>query len=196
MVKLGREDSKYRQAKREGYLARSVYKLKELNERYRLLKPGLNVLDLGCHPGSWLQYTAQIIKNNGFITGVDIQALEFSLPANVNFIQKDLFEVTEKELVLVSEKPYDLVLCDVAPRTTGIVHADNVKSALLTSRALELACRLLKPGGNFVSKIFWSGDAQDILAGMKKVFDKAKAHKPDASQAGSREIFLVGLGLK
>ncbi len=195
MARRGQEDSNYRRAKEEGYAARSVYKLKELDARYNLLKSGYKVLDLGCHPGSWLQFTAAKVGARGQVVGVDIQPLQLSLPAWATFIEADLYQITP-EILRLPGQTYDLVLSDAAPRTTGVAHADALKSAELTGIALEMACSLLKPGGNMAAKVFWSADAAELMKRMKNFFNQAKAHKPAASTTSSREIYLVGLGLR
>lgn len=176
-------------------MARSVYKLKELDTRYKLLKNGLKVLDLGCHPGSWLQYVANKVGKNGQVVGVDIQPLALALPEQVTFIEADLLTITPAELNTAGPA-YDLVISDAAPRTTGVAHADAARSAELTGAAYALALALLKPGGNFVAKIFWSQEAAELMLQMKKAFKQAKTHKPAASTTASRETFLVGLGLQ
>ena len=195
MARRGQEDFNYHRAKQEGFAARSVYKLQELDKRYHLLKNGLYVLDLGCHPGSWLQYAAAKVGNQGRVVGVDIQSLNLTLPSQVQFIEADLCQIAVDRLRL-PEAPYDLALSDVAPRTTGVAYADAARSAELTGRALDLACQLLKPRGNFVGKIFWGPEAEALLWRFKKMFNQAKAHKPAASQAASRETYLVGLEFK
>ena len=176
-------------------MARSVYKLQELDQRYKLLRPGLKVLDLGCHPGSWLQYCAGKVGTNGLVVGVDIQPLALALPARVNFIQADLLAVNADELRQAARE-YDIVISDVAPRTTGVAHADAMRSVELTGKALKLAQALLKAGGNFVAKVFWSAEAAELMQDMKISFTQAKTSKPAASASVSRETYLVGLGLK
>lgn len=195
MARRGHEDSNYHRAKQEGYVARSVYKLQELDSRYHLLKSGYKVLDLGCHPGSWLQFAAAKVGAKGMVLGVDIQPLNLELPPQASFVESDLLNIDVEHLRL-NGAGYDLVMSDVAPRTTGVAHADAARSAELTGVAFDLACQLLKPGGNFVAKVFWSQDAAELMQKVKKVFKQAKNHKPTASQSASREIYLVGLGLK
>jgi 23S rRNA (uridine2552-2'-O)-methyltransferase len=195
MTRRGQEDYRYRRAKQEGFAARSVYKLQELDRRYGLLRPGFYVLDLGCHPGSWLQYCASRIGGQGRAVGVDIQPVSLPLPPQAEARQADLLTLNSDELRL-SRQDYDIVISDAAPRTTGLVHADAARSAELTAASLRLALALLKPRGNFVAKVFWSEEAAGLLSNMKLLFTQAKASKPAASAAASREIYLLGLGLE
>jgi 23S rRNA (uridine2552-2'-O)-methyltransferase len=195
MTRRGQEDSRYRRAKREGFAARSVYKLQELDRRYGLLRSGFYVLDLGCHPGSWLQYCASQVGGQGRVVGVDIQPVNLNLPPQAEARQADLLTLNSDELRL-SGHDYDIVISDAAPRTTGLAHADAARSAELAAAALRLALSLLKPRGNFVAKVFWGEEAAGLLNNMKLLFIQAKASKPAASAAASREIYLLGLGFK
>ena len=188
-------DTYYKRAKNDGFAARSVYKLEEMDRRYQLLRRGMRVLDLGCHPGSWLQYASRKVGKGGRVLGVDIQPLEIGLAANTRFIEADLHEVQASELKAVIPA-FDAVLSDVAPRTTGIVHADVAGSVALTEKALELALELLKPGGVLVAKVYNGAGVDDLIRVVKRSFSLGKAHKPPASKAGSREIYLLGKGFK
>ena len=176
-------------------MARSVYKLEELDKRYSLLKLGMRVLDLGCHPGSWLQYCAKKVGASGYLLGVDIQPIELALPGQVKVMEADLLQLNAMELN-IDVPEYDIVISDVAPRTTGVAHADAARSAELTAKGLSLAGELLKTNGSFVAKVFWSEDAAGILKDMKQMFTQAKTSKPTASTSASRETYLVGLGRK
>ena len=188
-------DKYYQQAKRDGYAARSVYKLQEMDKRYQFLRRGQRVLDLGCHPGSWLQYASQKVGAKGLVVGVDIQPLGVARPANARFLQADLLELGPEDLTGLVPA-YHLVLSDVAPRTTGIVHADVAGSIALTEKALELALALLKPGGHFIAKVYNGAGVEALIRAVKQSFAMGKAHKPPASKAGSRELYLLGKGLK
>jgi 23S rRNA (uridine2552-2'-O)-methyltransferase len=188
-------DKYYRQAKKDGYAARSVYKLQEMDQRYKFLRRGQRILDLGCHPGSWLQYASQKAGAKGLVVGVDIQPLGVGLPANGRFLQADLLEVQPEQLRSFTPG-YHLVLSDVAPRTTGIVHADVDGSIALTQKALELALALLKPNGHFIAKVYNGPGVEELIRVVKRSFTMGKAHKPPASKAGSRELYLLGKGLK
>ena len=188
-------DGFYRRAKREGYAARSVYKLEEMDRRWGLLRPGRRVLDLGCHPGSWLQYASRRVKKNGLVVGVDIQPLAVALPENARFVQADLMEL-EPERLRGFAPAYDLCLSDAAPRTTGVRDRDTAASLELARRVLELGLGLLKPGGSLVVKIYYAEGAQELIRRIKGAFRMGKAHRSKATTPGSRESYLVGVGLK
>jgi len=188
-------DAFYRRAKKEGYAARSVYKLEDMDRRYQLLRRGQQVLDLGCHPGSWLQYAAQKVGPKGLVVGVDMQPLAFQLPANARFVQADLLEISQVDLRHFAQE-YDLVLSDAAPRTTGVIHADVGKSLGLAAKALELARGLLKPGGTLVVKVYYGAQADDLIKEIKAAFDLGKGYRPSTTKAGSKETYILGRGLK
>ncbi len=192
MNRRGQPDSYYQKAKQEGFAARSVYKLKEMDQRYRLLRGGSRVLDLGSHPGSWLQYAAARVGPNGLVVGVDRQPLPVALPGNARFLEADLLALPVEAVAPYA--PFDLVMSDAAPRTTGVSHADVAGTLALAEKALDLAEALLKPGGAFVAKVFMGPGVEELLARLRRGFAPAKAHKPTASRAQSREIYLFGRG--
>ncbi len=195
MTRQGQADARYHRAKREGFAARSVYKLEEMDRRYQLLKPGQKVLDLGAHPGSWLQYACQRVGPTGLVVGVDIQEAGVELPAWARYVQADLLTLSPQDLRAFCPA-YDLVLSDVAPRTTGVMHADMAASYELTAKALDLAMALLKPGGSLVAKVYFGPQVEELIKRVKAAFSLGKAHKPEASRAASKEIYLLGRGLK
>ncbi|CAO0823655.1 Ribosomal RNA large subunit methyltransferase E [Desulfarculales bacterium] len=195
MIRQGQADARYHRAKREGFAARSVYKLEEMDRRYQLLKTGQKVLDLGAHPGSWLQYACQRVGPTGLVVGVDIQEAGVELPAWACYVQAVLQTLTPQDLRAFAPA-YDLVLSDVAPRTTGIMHADMASSFELTAKALNLALALLKPGGSLVAKVYFGPQVEELIQRVKAAFTLGKAHKPEASRAASKEIYLLGRGLK
>jgi 23S rRNA (uridine2552-2'-O)-methyltransferase len=197
MTRPGHPDALYRRAKSQGYAARSVYKLQEMDRRYRLLRPGQAVLDLGCHPGSWLQFAAQKVGKKGRLVGVDLQPPGVALPPGVGFIQADVLQLTPDGLRERSGiEAFDLVLSDVAPRTTGVRDRDAAASLELTQAALELALALLKPAGSFLAKVYFGPGVDDLIRRVKRAFKLGKGHKPDASRSASREIYILGRGLK
>lgn len=195
MTRQGQADARYHRAKREGFIARSVYKLEEMDRRYQLLQPGQKVLDLGAHPGSWLQYACQRIGPTGLVVGVDIQPAGVDLPPHGRYLVADLLTV-EPHNLRVFAPAYDLVLSDVAPRTTGVLHADMAASYELTAKALDLALALLKPGGSLVAKVYFGPQVEELIKRVKAAFSLGKAHKPEASKAASKEIYLLGRSLK
>lgn len=190
-------DHYFLKAKRENYPARSVYKLKELDAKFRLLKPGMKVLDLGAAPGSWSLGVAEKVGSKGLVLACDIQSTETAFPPQVLFMQEDVFQrSTAFEAKLAELGPFDLVISDMAPRTTGTRFTDQARSLELTLEALAVACLHLKQGGNFVVKIFMGPDIQDLLTPMRKAFSSVKSFKPKSSRAESKEIFFTGLGFR
>jgi 23S rRNA (uridine2552-2'-O)-methyltransferase len=189
------QDHYFHRAKKEGYIARSVYKLEEIDRRVRLLRPGQRVLDLGCHPGSWLQYCARAVGKRGLVVGVDSRKISIELPPHVHFIQADVFELLPAGLYHISEE-FDLVLSDLAPATTGVSSVDSSHSFALFQRAMILADDLLVPGAHFLGKIFQGSGFDEIVKELKSKFGKVKGIKPKATRKQSKEIFLLALGKK
>ncbi|MFT3958735.1 MAG: RlmE family RNA methyltransferase [Desulfovibrio sp.] len=190
-------DHYFLKAKRENYPARSVYKLKELDSKFRLLRPGQRVLDLGAAPGSWSMGAAEKVGTRGLVLACDIQSTETVFPPQVTFMQEDVFNRSaEFEAKLKELGPFDVVISDMAPRTTGTRFTDQARSLELTVEALAVACLHLKKGGSFVVKIFMGPDIQELLAPMRKAFDAVKSFKPKSSRAESKETFFVGLGFR
>jgi len=188
-------DHYFKRAKAENYPARSVYKLKELDVKFALLRSGMKVLDLGAAPGSWSLFAAQKVGDVGRVLALDIQTTEQEFPDNVLFLVHDAFE-DSPELLAVLEPlaPFDLVMSDMAPRTTGVKFTDQARSLELCERARDVALKRLKPGGNFVAKIFEGPDAKGFQESLKPYFEKVRGFKPKSSRPESKETFLVGLG--
>jgi len=190
-------DHYFKRAKAENYPARSVYKLQELDAKFQLLKPGLRVLDLGAAPGSWSLFAAQKVGPAGRVLALDIQATEQEFPDNVRFLVHDAFE-DSPELLAVMEPllPFDLVMSDMAPRTTGVKFTDQARSLELCERARDVALKRLKPGGDFVAKIFEGPDAKGFQESLKPWFEKVRGFKPKSSRSESKETFILGLGFR
>lgn len=191
-------DARARLARKEGFAARSVYKLEEIDRRFGLLRSGGSVLDLGACPGSWSQYALKKVGRQGLVVAVDKRELDVSLPGAV-VLHADAFAL-EDELVLEATDgrapPFDAVVSDMAPKTTGVPFSDHVRSVELCDRALELACRWLKPGGTFVCKVFQGEDEPALRARIKQKFGRVKALKPEGTRKRSVEHFLVGTGFR
>ncbi len=186
-----------KKAKKEQYVARSVYKLIEIDQKYRLLKPGDKVLDLGASPGSWSQYATQKIGEKGRLLGVDLKKVFLSIP-NAVFIKGDINVIDfgpALELHGFTE-PYDIIISDMAPDTTSSRFTDQMKSLELCEMALQTAHRLLRTGGNFVCKIFDSGDAMGFRDELKKCFRSVQLLRPKSVQNSSKEFFMIGMGFK
>ena len=184
-------------AHKEGYPARSVYKLEEINSTSRLIKPGDTVLDVGAAPGSWTLYTHRVLlKERGKIVSVDLNPLSLDpIPPTVTALVGDAFS-KEIRARLVEEGPYDAIISDAAPMTTGNRIVDTSRSEYLAEQVVMLAEEQLKTHGNMVIKIFQGGGEQEVLKRMREIFQKAKAFKPKASRDDSFEVFLIGLDKK
>lgn len=183
-------------AQREGYRARSVYKLEELQRRFRLLRPGMRVLDVGAAPGSWSQYARRILGAGGTIVAVDLS----ELPAlegveGVRTVVGDAFDQAIIERI-AGWGPYQAILSDAAPRTTGNRGLDTARSAALVEHVVVLCDRLLEPGGSIVAKLFQGGDERALLQIVRDRFDTGRLIKPRASRDDSFEAFLVGTGFR
>lgn len=194
------QDFYFKKAKKEGYPARSVYKLEEAQEKYHLLRKGDAVLDLGCQPGSWSLYAAKVVGPSGVVVGVDIQAgNDFQLRAGsapIHFFHDDAFaEETVARIRAVRER-FQVVLSDMAPRTSGNRWTDQQLSLRLARRVVELAQGFLAMGGNFYCKVFEGEDFKELVDALRPMFGQVKVVKPKSSRNESREVFLLGMGYK
>ncbi len=191
------KDHYFHKAKNENYLARSIYKLEEIDQRYKVLKKGNYVVDLGYYPGSWIQYTSKVIGDEGRVVGIDIQEVNKKLTGiqNVRVYQKDIFNISDLAQLDVSE-PFDVVLSDMAPSTTGIQSVDQIRSLNLVESVFGLLPKFLKPGGNFVIKVFDSQDAQNYLKTQKNLFNEFHYLKPKSTRSVSKEFFVIGKNFK
>ncbi|MFI4897040.1 MAG: RlmE family RNA methyltransferase [Phycisphaerales bacterium JB059] len=187
-------DEYFRRAKAEGFLARSAYKLLELNEKKRLMKRGDRVLDLGCAPGSWLQVCRRLVGAKGVVVGIDLQEVEHAFEPNVHVIRGDLTEFAPGDLLGESGRRFDCVVSDMAPPTTG--HGDHFRSVRLCEAILDRLPVLLREGGNLAMKVF-EGEAHPELVRLTgTMFDEARSFKPRASRDVSRETYVVGKGYR
>lgn len=190
------KDHYYNKAKKENFLARSVYKLEEIDKKYKVLKPKQRVLDLGYHPGSWTQYASQIVGHGGEVVGIDIKPVNKKLLSlkNISLFEKDIFDVQgPADLGL---KEIDVLLSDMAPNTTGIKSVDQIRSLALVEAVFEFMPRILRPGGQLVIKVFDSHEAQEFLRSQKKLFQKLEFLKPKSTRSVSKEFFVIGKGYK
>ncbi|MBA4391948.1 MAG: 50S rRNA methyltransferase [Desulfobacca sp.] len=195
MAHPGQKDSFRVKAKEEGYPARSVYKLKEIQEKYTLIRPGQRIIDLGCHPGSWLRFCSQIVGPEGLILGLDLKNPTVPLSPNISFQKADLLTVSEEQVKEWAVE-VDLVLSDLSPKTSGIKWLDHQRSLDLNRRALEIGFLILKKRGSTVLKIFDGEGSKDFIKEMKRRFEQVQIHKPKSSRQESPEIYLIGRGFK
>lgn len=190
-------DHYFKRAKQDKYPARSVYKLKEIDKRFHILVQGQKILDLGAAPGSWTMFAAEKVGPQGSVLAVDLQETSQKFAENVTFLQGDVFEPPPEVAEHMAAKgPFNVVVSDMAPKTTGHKSTDQARSMALAEQALALACEHLILGGNFVVKVFQGPDDQAYMKAMRKVFDKVKSFKPKSSRQESKEIFYVGLDFK
>jgi len=186
-----RPDRFTRAAKDAGYPARSVFKLEEIDRRIRLFRPGMHVLDLGAAPGSWAMYAAQKVVPGGKILAVDLEPLTTALPPSTVFVQGDALALDNEALGTFA--PYDVVLSDMAPRTTGFRLTDQTRSYELFMRALAVAATLGKAGGAFVGKIFMSDELPFARAELRKHYGSERILRPEGTRTNSTEVFVVGM---
>jgi 23S rRNA (uridine2552-2'-O)-methyltransferase len=191
-------DKYFLQAKADGYLARSAYKLKEIQERGRMIRHGSRVLDLGCAPGSWIQVAVELVGHKGRIVGIDLQEIREGFPPNVRTLVGDAFTTDPSVLIAAATaegeqpRPFDAVISDMAPNTSG--HGDDLLSARLCRRVLEILPGVLKPGGHMTMKIFEGAEHPLVLRETQALFRDAKSFKPHACRDVSRETYIVAYG--
>ena len=195
-------DEFVKRAQKEGYRARAAYKLIEIDDKDKLIKPGMTIVDLGSTPGSWCQVAMQRLKTKGSqeISGkvIALDILDMQPIAGVDFIQGDFREdaVLKQLEAKLNNKPVDLVIADMAPNISGISDVDQAGAMYLTELALDFSKVWLKPNGNFLVKVFIGSGFDDIVKTMRSQFDRVVTRKPKASRDRSSEVYLLGLGKK
>jgi 23S rRNA (uridine2552-2'-O)-methyltransferase len=191
------KDHYFQQAKRQGLRARSAFKLEELAERFHLLRPGARVLDLGAAPGGFLQVIARAVGPSGLAVGLDLVAIR---PFSEGWVRTAVVDVLADHalarLDAVASGPFDAVLSDLAPKTTGVRGTDEARSHRLAERALEIARKRGKPGSAFAAKLFMGGDFEQFREQVREAYREVKVVRPEATRSASIEVYLVGLGLK
>ncbi|PPC95118.1 MAG: 23S rRNA methyltransferase, partial [Methylotenera sp.] len=189
-------DEYVKRAQKEGYRARAAYKLLEIDDKDKLIKPGMTIVDLGATPGSWSQVVTQRLKGNGRIIALDI--LDMQPIKGVEFLQGDFREesILKQLEQMLNNKQVDLVIADMAPNMSGIADVDQAGAIYLTELALDFSKSWLKPGGNFLVKVFIGAGFEALLHDMRQMFDKVVTRKPKASRDRSSEVYLLGLGKK
>jgi 23S rRNA (uridine2552-2'-O)-methyltransferase len=183
-------------AQKEGYPARSVYKLEEIDEKFKLMKPGVRILDLGAAPGSWSLWTLKKLKGTGFVAACDLEALAKPLPfPNFFFLKGDLYD--EKVRTALRDRgPFNIVMSDAAPLTSGNKMVDTGRSFALVEAVMDYAGEMLKPGGSMIAKVFQGGEEGELISRMKTMFAAVHSFKPKACRRESFETYLIGIGLK
>ncbi len=191
----GKPDYYWKKSKKEGYPARSVFKLQEIQEKHRILRRGSRVLDLGASPGSWSLYILDLLGENAEVTGVDLKPPDRKLLSrkNFHFLPGDF---TSQEVMqrIVEGAPYDTVVSDAAPSTTGTRALDTARSLDIARHVLDICQRVLAPGGTCLLKIFQGGEEKEILDRMRVLFRASRAFKPKASRSDSMETYYIGTG--
>lgn len=187
-------DEYVKRAQRDGYRARAAYKLIEIDDKDHLIKPGMTIVDLGSAPGSWSQVAVQRLKGQGKVIALDL--LEMQPVAGVQFIQGDFREqvVLDQLEAALNGMPVDLVIADMAPNISGISDVDQANAMYLTELALDFSYKWLKPGGQFLVKVFNGSGFEEIVRNMRQGFDKVATRKPKASRDRSSEVYLLGSG--
>jgi 23S rRNA (uridine2552-2'-O)-methyltransferase len=189
-------DPYVKQAQIDGYRSRSAYKLIELNEKDRLIKPGMRILDLGSAPGGWSQVAGKLVGKKGRVLATDI--LPMNSIVNVDFIQGDFNDqaVVGQLLEWLGDGKFDLIISDIAPNLSGIDSADQAGSMYFLELALDTVRKTLKTGANFAAKMFQGSGSDDYVKELRKSFEKVLIRKPAASRAQSREVYIVAKGFR
>ena len=188
------KDHYFQKAKAEGLRARSAFKLEEVARRFRLFRPGARVLDLGAAPGGFLQVIAQAVGPQGLVLGVDLVPVR---PFKESWVQTAVLDILSdgalEALEGLAPKPFDVVLSDLAPKTSGIRSADEARSLRLAERALEVSQRFGRVGSSFLVKLFMGGDFEAFRAQLREAYGEVKVVRPEATRSASVEVYLLGL---
>jgi 23S rRNA (uridine2552-2'-O)-methyltransferase len=196
-VAYERHDAHFRRARAAGYRARSAYKLIELDDRFRILRPGDRVVDLGAWPGAWLQVAAERVGAAGRVVGVDLSAV---MPLGARHVTALVGDVRDPDAIAAVAAELaghaSVVLSDLAPKLTGVRDTDEARVTELAGAALDAAVQLLRPGGRMLLKLFMNSDFPRLLDRMRETFDQVRTTKAEASRRGSAEVYVVGLGFR
>ena len=193
-VNKQRRDTYVRQSKVDGYRARSAYKLKEIDEKFRIFKGGMSVVDIGAAPGSWSQYVAKVVKS-GKIISIDLKEMENI--ENTLQIQGDFTSVdTQDQIKEYLKKKPDVIMSDMAVNTTGIKNIDSIQTGELCKEAMVFSKDVISEKGFFISKIFMGSNFNEIVALGKKIFKEVKVFKPKSSRKDSKESFIICKNLR
>jgi len=195
------KDAYFEKAKLESFVARSIYKLEEIDAKYGVLDKGMRVVDLGCSPGSWLQYAAKVVGPKGAIIGYDIVPPRVELGQHIKTIEADVYTLTPERVredlaqmfggTIEPDARFDAFLSDMAPKTTGVHDTDQARSEAMVEAALALAAQLLRTGGTFVAKVFQGRGTDQLLNTVKQTWRDTRVLRPKATREGSREMFII-----
>ena len=190
------DDRYVKMSQKDGYRSRASYKLLEIQGKDQLILPGMKVIDLGAAPGGWSQVAAELVGDNGRVVASDI--LPMNSMAGVDFVQGDFTEesVLEEILGVIGDDRFDLVISDMAPNMSGMSAVDQPQAMYLVELALDMAKQVLRPGGNFLAKVFQGEGFDAYMQDLRSSFSKVMTRKPEASRARSREVYLLGKGFR
>ena len=192
-----RKDAFYHKAKREGYRARSAYKLLELNKEFRFLKPGTRVIDLGSWPGGWVQVAAEAVGKSGKVIGIDLVALDPLPVTQVTLLQGDATDpMQQQKMLLLLGGQADVLLSDMAPKLSGIKEVDDARAMDLCRAALACTSSLLRPRGTLLLKVFMGQEHRQLLAELRAAFTTVRTTRPEATRKSSAEMYVVATGLQ
>ncbi len=191
------KDSFYKKAKQEGFRARSAYKLREIQQKYHVVKQDDRVLDLGCAPGSWLQVLSGLVGEKGLVLGIDLLPVPTLPHKNVTVVMEDIRNLNPETLLSsLSIQSFDVMTCDIAPNLSGIRDVDNANVTELLSAVRTVVERALKKGGSFIVKSFFSEGLKATIRDLETIFARVSVYKPSASRGVSSEIYLICQGKK
>lgn len=200
MADYDRKDYFYKQAKSQGYRSRAAFKLKELQKKYSIIKPGFKVVDLGAWPGGWMQVSAEIIGLKGKIVGIDLVEIDDFGNDNVKVVVGDVRDEHSlnqaREFIGGEGSCFDVLISDMSPKLSGIKEADRAGSVACAELALWAATQLLKKGGNIVMKVFQCNESQEFIRELRKSFTKIARVELDSTRKTSNEFYVVGFGFK
>lgn len=193
-----RKDHYYKKAKEEGRASRAVYKLEQIQAKFKIIRKGDRVLDLGCAPGGWMEIVSEIVGKEGIVVGIDLLPLKIQLRPNMKYLQGDINDDANlnKLQEYAGGGAYDVVISDMAPNTSGVAFKDCFLSYELCTMALDTAKRMLKPNGNFAAKIFQGKEVEDFKRDLRACFQKVAQYLPPATREGSKEIYIAAMGFK
>jgi 23S rRNA (uridine2552-2'-O)-methyltransferase len=195
--KFNPRDTFYRKAKEDGFRARSAYKLLDIQKKYRVIRRGDAVLDLGCAPGSWLQVLSDLVGEQGLVLGIDVLPITPLPRKNVQALVADIRTVSAPELLASHSVPhFDVITCDIAPNLSGIRDVDNARITELYQAVRDIALKVLKPDGRFIIKSFFLEDLKQTRTELERLFTRVTIYKPAASRGVSAEVYLVCEGKK